>query len=465
MSDQINEFDQIFRDKLNGQMATPPPAVWDNIQAHRSFGHVVANRISTNWRIFGTLLMLMLAGGSSIILFGEEENTIANYNTRQFQNIINTELQHNNDKADKKIEQVIPNAFEQQKILNVSSNFHKENVHHRYGKSEEASKMKKENIPSPDVLASVMQAGFIRPNLDNERLSAYIENLDGWESAKPRKFVRYYHLDKLEKQAYYKNDLVGEPKTALIDYDYVLPRVERKTFKERSSILISITPHIVHKSMSAEYNLSSSFLEDRKKAENTRLAYTFGAQLHYELKNHKFIETGLNFTQIYEEMSYEGKKRFSNQYNFFEVPFLMGYEDRTAKWGWNFKAGLGIQLFNSYHGYILKRMDDFGGVEEEKLFRSGGVVRTIIENDHTLSNNQARNEVVDLENKDENPYKTTGVVNLHIATGLVYYHSIKTSFIVTPSYKRSINSITKESALFNEKITYVGVSFGARMKF
>ena len=64
MSDQINEFDQLFRDRLADQTATPPTAVWENIKSTRSYGHVVANRISSNWKIFGTLLMLLLAGGS-----------------------------------------------------------------------------------------------------------------------------------------------------------------------------------------------------------------------------------------------------------------------------------------------------------------------------------------------------------------------------------------------------------------
>lgn len=73
MSDQNKDFDQVFRDRLSDQTATPPPAACENIQAKRNFGHVVANRISNNWGIFGTLLMLLLAGGSSIVLFGEEE--------------------------------------------------------------------------------------------------------------------------------------------------------------------------------------------------------------------------------------------------------------------------------------------------------------------------------------------------------------------------------------------------------
>lgn len=468
MSDQINEFDRIFRDRLNGQTATPPPAVWDNIQTTRSFGHVVANRISNNWRIFGTLLMLLLAGGSSVILFGEEENTTNAYQSRLIQNI-----NHNQDQNRQETEGALllndkqTTPHNQVSVLKVSSNFHEEKGNRRYKKqNNELSKTTyRSKLPSPEMIASLRQAAFFIPDLEDERLTAYIQNLRGWETAEPKSFTRYYHLDQIQKSAVQRKELEPMPKRGEIDYDYVIPRVERKSFKERTSILFSFTPHSIKKTMVARYNLSSSFLEDRKKAENTRLAYTLGAQLHYELKNHKFIESGINFTQIYEEMSFEGKKRFSNQYNFVEIPLLLGYEDRNSKWGWNIKAGLGLQVFNSYQGYILKRMDEFGGTEEDNRLYRSNAVRNLITSNHTLSNNQAKNEVVDLEEEGENPFKTSGVVNLHIATGIVYYHSIKTSFLITPSYRRSINTITKKSALFTEKITYMGVSFGARMKF
>ncbi len=321
MSDQINEFDRIFRDRLNGQTATPPPAVWDNIQTTRSFGHVVANRISNNWRIFGTLLMLLLAGGSSVILFGEEENSINAYQARLTQTTItnqNNKLEE--EKKELKVEST-EHAFVKGSALKISSNFHEavERNHHKTVAKEQA-KLYRSQLPSPEMIASLRQAAFFIPDLEDDRLTAYIQNLRGWETAEPKGFTRYYELDPMRKSKVSRKELNALPKKGEIDYDYVIPRVERKSFKERSSILFSFTPQIIRKSMMAKYNLSSSFLEDRKKAEHTRLAYTVGAQLHYELKNHKFLESGINYTRIYEEMSFEGKKRFSNQYNFVEIP-------------------------------------------------------------------------------------------------------------------------------------------------
>ena len=70
-----------------------------------------------------------------------------------------------------------------------------------------------------------------------------------------------------------------------------------------------------------------------------------------------------------------------------------------------------------------------------------------------------------MEDEGENPFKTARVVNVHLAAGVTYFYSEKTSFLITPSFRRSVNSITKEEARFTEKLQYVGVSFGTRFKF
>lgn len=469
MSDQINEFDQIFRERLSGQTAPPPPAVWDNIQSTRTFGHVVANRISNNWRVFGTLLMLVLAGGSSIILFGEEEaKRYTYYPILESASEATVQLAAEEEQAESaRSAQWLSSASratEQREALDAAQA--EGSIMTQAIATQEAAEYPQSIGPSLDELASLAQAGFVRPqSLENKHLSAYIENLEGWESAEPKTFTHYFNMDRMAVLGVNQREGFALPQRVEIDYDYVMPRVERKLFKERVSIVVALTPHSIHKRMRADYNLSSSFLEDRKKAESTRLAYTASLMFQYELKKHKFIESGVNYTQIYEEMSYEGEKRFSNQYNFVEIPFLLGYEDRNAKWGWHVKGGVGLQINNTYQGYTLKRVDEFGGQEEPLYRMSSKTVRNFIDNEHRLTNNQARNEVVSLEDENENPYKAAGVVNLHLATGVTYFHSIKTSFLVTPTYKRSINSITKEGALFTERLSYVGISFGTRVKF
>ena len=344
MSDQNNDFDQVFRDRLSDQMATPPPAVWESIQAKRTFGHVVANRISNNWGIFGTLLMLLLAGGSSIVLFGEEETNQYAYRANEINEQIINNLTINSDNTTNSITDKIQATFTPINTQTEQSAIASKQIENSYDYHS--------YYPSADELAFLGKAGFTRPNLPNSRLSVYIENLDGWESARPKAFTRYYEMDLMQKQFVNTNLVQRDPKKVEIDFDYVLPRVERKIFWQRSAILIAVTPHTIHKTMRAKYDLSSSYLRDREKAENIRIAYSVSGLLQYELTKNRFIETGINYTQIYEEMHFEGEKRFSNQYNFVEVPLLLGFQNRNSRWGWHVKGGLGLQIMNSYKGYI-----------------------------------------------------------------------------------------------------------------
>jgi len=460
MSNQINDFDQIFRDRLSDQKATPPSAVWENIQATRTFGHMMANRISNHWGVFGTLLMLLLAGGSSMVLFGEEEMNQYTYRANE----VNEQKANNYTAAEQQRDASKLNTTNYKTQLNQTISQAELGVVAQ--KQLEAAFDYSAYYPSADELASLEKAGFVRPKLSNTILSIYIENLEGWESARPKAFTRYYEMDAMEKKFVNTTLVQADPEKVDIDFDYVLPRVERKTFWQRSSVLIAVTPHSIHKTMKAKYNLSSSYLRDREKAENTRVAYSVSGLLQYELTKNRFIEIGINYTQIYEEMYFQGKKRFSNQYNFVEVPVLLGFQNRNSRWGWHVKGGLGLQILNSYKGYILKRVDVFGGEESQALNRMNkNAVQGYVNQNHSLSNRQSVNEVANLEDENENPFKTRGVVNVHLAAGVTYFYTENTSFLITPSYRRSVNSITKEEARFTEKLQYVGISFGTRFKF
>ena len=157
-------------------------------------------------------------------------------------------------------------------------------------------------------MASMEAAAFSRPDLqDNPLLNIYISHLDGWESAKPVSFVRYEEMDKSDSKGFFKLKKEAKPlRAGEVEYEYAFPTVDKKPFKERASLYIAFTPQSISKSMTPEYNVSTEYLRQRAKSETPRMAYTLTANLHYELKNHKFIETGINYTQIYEEMHFEG---------------------------------------------------------------------------------------------------------------------------------------------------------------
>ncbi len=471
MSEQENTFDDVFREKLGDYSVPPPSTVWENIETQRTYGHVVANRVSMNWRNFGALI-LILFGGSSAILYGEPEafpiEDIADIQTV----FINESILASESLTiiDQKSSNDYLNSIDQFPSI---VDFISEDQSLAASNGDESSLARnREAIPEVDLVASVHQAGFSRPaELMDKRLSAYLSGLDGWESAKPKGFVHYYELEKAPVLGLIKNELAPISKTEqLRPYDYAVFEVSKKPIKERISFLFAFTPQQIHKSLKADYNLSSSYLNHRRESEQTRLAYTLEANLHYELKNHKFIETGINFTQIYEAMSFKGEKQFSNQYDFMEVPLLLGYEDRNSKWGWHVKGGFGVQVLNKYQGYIYKIYEEDlspnNNIDPSQLRISNRVaVRNLVDGSHNLSKNQDPNEVLNLEEESENPYRKNGVFNVHLAAGLTYFHSINTTFVISPYYKRNINSITKEDALFKERLSFMGISLGTRIKF
>lgn len=465
MSDRYNEFDQLFRDRLRDQSATPPDSVWNNIQAERSFGHIVTNKISSTWRIIGTLLLLAIAGGTSAFLMNSSTDTLAPENenrmvANQQAAIVETPSVNKN--------QTLKPSFALQEFISSKEipTSHTNNLN-----QEEEIVL---NKPHSDLLASNSNMGFGKPDFGNTKLAVLIDEMDGWGTAKPSSHIRFYHLGKLNKKSMEGPILVKSPFLPEAQWDYVIESAPRKTFKDRVTLHFYLGPQFINKILTPEYNMETSFLEKRLETENTRLAYTIGVNLQYDLKNHKFFESGIQFTQIYEEVRIDGDMRFSNQYDFVEIPLLIGYQDRESKWGWSVKGGLGVQVYNNYKGYILKKVEDRISAplaepqtpEPNAEYRISGsnVVKNIVNNDHTLSHKQDRNEVYDLSS-DENPYKSSGIINIHMAAGVTYFHSINTSFSVTPYYRQSINSLTKTEANFSERISYMGVLFGTNVKF
>lgn len=461
MSEDWNEIDQVFQDSLGGYEVQPPESVWENIQAERTFGHIVTNRISNNWNIFGTLLFLLLIGGSAAISFGIEEHI----EEEAYITFDAPTIQETSFRAD------VPEIQSKEEVVSKHTISKLSTLRNDVTTTEEEVRLLEENeMPDVDLIASIHAAGFSRPKVADKRLSAYIETLNGWESASPKGYTRYTSMEVLKKSPVHKKALNAKPVQATVDYDYVREAIRSKPFKERLSLLVSFTPQSIHKSMVANYNLSSDYIKERHKREKTRLAYSFNASLQYEFSNHKFIETGVMFTQIYEELHIEGEKRFSNQYDFFEIPVLFGFEQRNAKWGWHVKGGIGVQIRNTYKGYILNPEEDIREPNTQRpspqfRLKNTDALRNIITNNHRLAPTQDRDEVLDLSNEEENPYKSSGVFNIHMATGLTYYHSIRTNFLITPYYRRSVNSISKEGARFREHISYTGISLGARFKF
>lgn len=458
MSDQFQDFDQLFRDRLKDQTATPPDSVWSNIQAERTFGHIVANKISSSWRIIGTLLLLALAGGTSALLISSEESdTLLE---QDLPLLVSSDMIDQNDQS----------GFNSHAEVIRSISYQEAKVEVPIA---EIEVVEEENNIAPDLIASAEGMSFSRPDFGDTKLDFLISEMDGWGTAKPSSLVKFYHLSEIDKRKFDGNKLVKAPLYPEKLWDYVVKPEPELSFKERSSIIVYAGPQFINKVLRAKYNLESSLLEQKQDLETNRFAYTVGAAVQYDLKKHKFIESGLQFTQIFEEVKINGNTKFSNQYDFLEVPLLFGYQDRESKWGWFVKGGIGVHIYNNYEGYIYKNVEQRLNVVENvnevrpeehfRVKREEKLANGVINTDHQLSNGQDPEELFDLSK--ENPYKKNGIFNLHLAAGLTYYHSIKTSFYLTPTYRQSLNSITKPEAQFDERINYIGVLFGTQVKF
>jgi hypothetical protein len=449
MSNEMREYDALVREKLKEKKVTPPPAVWENIQKKRSFGHKVAVKIASNWRTFGTLVLLAFLG-SSTLFFAEPKqvDTSNHFISKQFD-------QHNSTY----------NA-----IVEVQNNFISEPfIQSKTVEENNAINQDNSSLPDFSMVASEYGSGFGKPFNFDYHVSSLIEQIDNWENGKSASAIRFVKIDYAPGLGIQPTVVVKSAALPSEDYDYVIPQAEKKSFWERSSLILSLTPQTINKTISPGFSLSTEEIMKRKASEKTRLAYSLGANFRYELKNHQFVESGIMYTSIYEEVHLEGEKQFSNNYNFIEIPLLFGYQDREAKWGWFIKGGLGIQLLNLYDGYIFKQetIEEIAINETQgPLYRMSATnaLNGIINPDHQLKNEQIRDEVYDLST-DENPYKTAGVINLHLATGLIYYCGEKTSLFASPYYRRNINSISKSDALFREHISLMGISFGTQVKF
>ena len=197
MSDQFNQFDQILRDRLRDHSATPPASVWDNIQTERSFGHVVANRISSSWRIIGTFLLLTLAGGSSAYLIQKDTIDEGSYTPYIAFSQQGQEHAVHNSITDIETEDQIggtQNKDRKNALFSFESN----------------DPIVEENplIADPTLYASNYHSAFGKPYLEDYKLATLVNGMDDWGTASPSSIVRFYEMDQLDLKEFDGNRLV-----------------------------------------------------------------------------------------------------------------------------------------------------------------------------------------------------------------------------------------------------------------
>ena len=401
MSENSNIDDQI-KNRMAGFEVKPPEEVWQNIQKARSFGHVTANRIMQGFFLMGGLALLILGG---YCFLDSEQAASARYTPASYQHEMH--LQQNPEAV----------YFTWQERNSSISNTQLVD--------EEEDNM---NMPAQDATASIGAAAlFLDPSLfTDQSLKRLLSNIKEISVVQPFELVRYEHLEEMENLLP-KADLSTLPATENSFTYWKENPFPRK--KKAFSVLISYTHEFINKDFQLREFLPLHFNKDNLEYSRSRIAHTLSGRIGYNFGRFSFLETGIDLTRV-SENSQLGVAQFSGNYSLLSVPLLFGQEIHFNRWGWEIKAGLAYQLYSQYEG---------------RIYGSSLI------------------GMVDLNPAQSSPYKSAGVVSMHVASGLLYQVNEKVRIILEPYYKRNLNSLTKSGANFSEKTEFMGITAGAKL--
>lgn len=382
----------------------PPEEVWQNINKQRSFGHVTTNRIMQGF--FMGLLAVLLGFGA---YFSYSGNTPEG----KYQPLLRNGIEKSALEYDKNEE-----------VLFLTTSFADDN---QIEPQEAIAEKTGEKLPSQDLTASL---NAMMLNLDpdlfaDKSLQRLLNTVEDISLVKPFELVRYEHLNKINRKDSNPFDF-RDQQTLRDNYWTQFPLYEKKN---QFSLLLTFSPEFINKNFHLKNFLPAGYIDQRRNFIRSRRAFTFSGRADYYFGKHAFLEFGLDWTKISETSEINGSVLTSN-FSFFSVPVLFGHEYRFNRIAWELKAGLGYQFYNSYNG---------------KIIGADGI------------------RIIDFNEPADNPYRNSGVFNLHVASGISYLYSENIRFILEPYYKRSINSVTERKSPFTEKIEYMGIAVGAKM--
>lgn len=399
MSDKINLLEEEIKSRMLGYEVKPPVEVWSGIVKERSFGHKVCNRILQSHYYLSLLILMLLSLAYFVV---PDKALVAMYTPITQKKVLL------NSSSYEKVEtnDFIKNEQKQGKAHKTSLNKQNNKIPHQ---DETAS-----NTNSTQISASSFTDPLLNRILSNSKSIPIVAEFE---------MIHYKHLQKLMPK---KLKTIKDTKQSInrIDKILILPQQEIK--QNRWFLLIMAGPEFISKSFQLEYYISQQYVEKRKNNLRSRQAYTFSSRLNYKIKKRAFLEMGIDYSKI-EETSFIVDNLFNSEFSFLSLPLLIGHESSKGRIGWEIKGGLSYQIYNSYKGKILA---------------ADGV------------------KAWNLSDPSENPYKLSGVVNLHLAGAVSYMYSERMKLIMQPYYKRSLNSVSKNTTAFKEKFNYMGLKLG-----
>ena len=310
-----------------------------------------------------------------------------------------------------------------------------------------------------DKSSFIQEASIAKPS---NRLKEIIQPIDDIES----------QIELLSSMKVSTLSLLNEKALAL-DSNYYKPFEKRKiTLKNHLFVNFKKGPEFHQTNYISNNNEYVEYAEARKNSTSSKVGGSAQLTLSYYFHNNVFIESGFRYNQVKEEVNYETFTVLSetkvldstllgykvgptgepvpiyniserteiekditttnsvNVYHTLSVPVLVGYQLDFNRFSFQLKTGASISLISSRSGSVL-------GHQENEIIKLGG---------------------------SSDPYKNAMVYNWEFAGGVGYQLSEKIHLIMEPTFRTTLNSLTKSDESLSEKNKNFGFLTGIRFK-
>jgi hypothetical protein len=509
-NEEGNHIDELFRSVLKDHQETPPESAWDNIVEKRSFGHILMNQISLNWKNFMFLTFIFATAGISIIMATDgskkqsatqDKNHQVQSNQIESKSSSNLQLAYNepsggvihgmrqagspthgpNNHTTESIihsnNTIIATTKKHNSLNNKTTSFEIEPKKEKVEDSKLVDqKITKSNRKRKEKIASLKVSQLINASTNsllNKNTSTSILNNNSASNVLFEEFnVANNHIDFLNSKGI--SSLTSlEDRFLLLDSNYYKPETRKKlTFKNHLFVSIKAGPEFHQSNYSVKNGEFNDYRDNRKSGTASKVGGSLHLTLSYYFHNNILIETGFRYNQLREEVKYESYRIISEQTVYDST--LLGYKvgptgepeaiyditertivekDITSNRNINVYHSLGVPLLVGYQidfnrfSFQLKT-----GASLTFLSKRTGEIVGIDEN-----------QTIELGANDD-PYKNSLLWNWEIAAGFGYQLTENVNLILEPTYRNSINNVTLDDAPISEKNKTLGILTGIRIK-
>jgi hypothetical protein len=513
-NEEGNHIDELFRSVLKDHQETPPASAWDNIVEKRSFGHILMNQISLNWKNFLFLTFVFATAGIAVIMAtdGSKKQSEVQNIAEQTQQNKSTANNHHLQLAYADPSGGIIHGMRQvgnssHYLINNSSEsiIHSNNTNVRASvKNKKSGNVKhvaivesnvNSNNKNPDENITVSKKRKVdkianvetnskkstRNNNPSESIvinkrsfnsGLNLSSIKGFKTENEELVLMNEYIDLLNSKGI-SSLITLEGRFLLLDSNYFKPETRKKlTFKNHLFVAVKAGPEFHQTDYSLNDGEFSGYTDLRSSSTSSKVGGSIQVTLSYYLHNNIFFETGFRYNQLREEVKYNSFTVLSESTVYDST--LLGYKvgptgepvaiyditerieqekDITSKSSINVYHTVGVPLLIGYQM-------DFNRFSVQ-LKTGASVTLFSKRNGEILGINE--NETINL-GSNEDPYKNNLILNWEIAAGVGYQLTETISVIAEPTYRTSLNEVTLRDSPLGEKNKTFGFLTGIRIK-